>query len=207
MKICCISDIHGHLIDVPDCDLLLLGGDYCSNHNEFWWYETKFAPWINNLSKRMKVVGVAGNHDFIFQENIYDVPSMNWTYLQDKGFEWNGLNIYGTPWQPVFYDWAFNATEDKLSMIWDLIPNNTDILLLHGPPHGYGDFSPYGNVHTGSPSLLKKIEEIKPKLVVAGHIHPGYGRYNIGDTVFVNASIVNEKYQPVNSPIIIEDVL
>jgi hypothetical protein len=30
-------------------------------------------------------------------------------YLQDAGLELFGLRIWGTPWQPWFYDWAFNA--------------------------------------------------------------------------------------------------
>ncbi len=202
MRICCVSDLHGHLPEIPDCELLLLGGDYCRNHNKPWWYETTLKPWVNRLAQRMKVVGVAGNHDFIFEDRL--APAMDWTYLQDNYLVWNNLKIYGTPWQPVFCDWAFNATEDRLETIWDNIPKDTDILLLHGPPLGYGDFSPYGNVHTGSPSLLKRIEEIKPKLVVAGHIHSGYGKYNIGDTIFVNASHVNEKYEPQNAPWVID---
>lgn len=203
MKIACLSDLHGHLPEVPDCDLLLLGGDYCRNHNEPWWYEVTFKPWINALCRRMKVIGVAGNHDFIFEERL--APEMDWTYLEDKATVWRGLKIYGTPYQPVFFDWAFNRTEDRLEIIWSGIPDDTDILLLHGPPRGYGDFSNYGNVHTGSPSLLKRIQEVKPKLVVAGHIHPGYGKYMIGEeTIFINASLVNEKYKPVNEIIVLD---
>lgn len=204
MKICCISDIHGYLPKVPDCDLLLLGGDYCRHHDDHWWYRNDFGRWIEDLSVRMKVVGVAGNHDFIFEDNAGLISHLSWSYLEDSGIEWRGLNIYGSPWQPPFYDWAFNAPESDLERKWAQIPSNTDILVLHGPPRGYGDFSPYGNEHTGSPSLLKKIQEIKPKLVVAGHIHSGYGRYMIGETIFVNASHVNEKYQPVNEPVIVE---
>jgi Icc-related predicted phosphoesterase len=93
-----------------------------------------------------------------------------------------------------------------LSKKWDLIPEGIDILLLHGPPHGYGDFSPYDHVHTGSPSLLTRIEQIRPKLVVAGHIHNGRGVYHIPDrTVFVNVAYVDEQYRPTGlPPIIIE---
>jgi Icc-related predicted phosphoesterase len=190
---------------IPECDLLLLAGDYCpSRRVELWWYAKEFAPWVSKLSATRKIVGVAGNHDTLFEQHKSLLPWIDWTYLEDSGIEWRGLNIYGTPWQPRFFDWAFNADEDKLERIWQQIPSNTDILVLHGPPLGYGDFSPYDKVHTGSPSLLKKIEEIKPKLVVAGHIHSGYGRYMIGDTIFVNASVVNEKYEMVNEPIVVE---
>lgn len=209
MKICCVTDMHGYLPQIPECDLLLIGGDIVPTtmHDPSMsaiWMESNLRYWVNELAKRMKVIAVAGNHDFIFQEQPEDVPEMDWTYLQDEGTEFEGLKIWGTPWQPYFYDWAFNLYEPDLVKKWALIPNDTDILLLHGPPHGYGDFSEYGNVHTGSPGLLEKILEIKPKLAVAGHIHSGYGRYNIGDTIFVNASHVNEKYKPQNKPVVVE---
>lgn len=205
MRICCISDLHGHLPDVPDCDLLLLGGDYPRNHNDLNWYKTTFSYWLSNNAKRMKIIGVAGNHDFVFQDKSNKFINMDWTYLEDNGIEWNGLNIYGTPWQPRFYDWAFNADEPDLKKIWSKIPENTDILILHGPPRGFGDFSTYGNVHTGSPSLTERIFEIRPKLVVAGHIHSGHGRYQVNETLIVNASYVNERYQP-HYPIEIVDL-
>lgn len=195
-KIICCSDLHGYLPEIPDCDLLLLGGDYCRHHDNLYWYNHDFADWIKEKAARMKVIGVAGNHDFVFQDNPDSLVKMDWTYLEDSGTEWNGFNIYGSPWQTRFYDWAFNADEPDMERIWEKIPSNTDILLLHGPPHGYGDFSPYGKVHTGSPSLTKKILEIKPKLVVAGHIHSGHGRYHIGESLFINAAYVNEQYKP-----------
>lgn len=211
MKVACLSDTHGHLPEIPECDLLLLGGDYCPfpKHFQEGWFRQQMAPWLAKISEKTKVVGVAGNHDWIFELHPHLVPKMEWTYLQDSGTEFNGFKIWGTPWQPRFFDWAFNADEPKLTMVWDMIPDDTDILVLHGPPYGYGDKSTFrtnydgewpGYEHAGSPSLLKRIEAIKPKLVVAGHIHPGYGRYMIGEsTVFINASYVydaNRKYVP-----------
>lgn len=205
MKIACLSDTHGHFPEVPDCDLLLLGGDYCPHTTgQQWWFKKHFAPWLEELSKRMKIVGVAGNHDLVFETDPELVPAMNWTYLQDSGCEVNGLKIWGSPWQLRFYDWAFNADESQLKEKWDLIPDDTDIVVLHGPPLGYGDLSPYGNEHCGSPSLLKRIEDIQPKLVIYGHIHSGYGKYMVGETTCLNCSLVNEKYVSVNPIQIVE---
>lgn len=204
MRICCVSDLHGYLPDIPNCDLLLLAGDYCPvTVFQDRWFRGKFAPWLNKLSKRMKIIGVAGNHDLIFEDAPHLVPAMDWTYLQDSGCEFGGLNIWGSPHQPRFYNWGFNLDEPELAEKWVLIPPGTDILILHGPPHGFGDFSPHGNVHTGSPSLLRKIQEIKPKLVLAGHIHSGYGLYMIGESVFLNCALVNEAYHAVNKPWIV----
>jgi Icc-related predicted phosphoesterase len=197
MKVACVSDIHGHLPSIPDCDLLLIGGDLCpSKYNQSDWLKNNFKPWIDSLSERMKIIGVAGNHDFIFQNNPQDVPNMNWTYLQDSGTEFNNFKIWGSPWQPEFHNWAFNAFESDLKKKWNLIPDDADILVLHGPPYKHGDFSPFGRVHTGSYSLLQKIMEIQPKLVIAGHIHSGYGRYEIGNSTFLSCSYVDESYNP-----------
>jgi|694.fasta_scaffold22898_6 Icc-related predicted phosphoesterase len=205
MKIVCVSDLHGFLPQIPDCDLLLLGGDYCPVvKGQNFWFAQVFAPWIEMQSKTKKIIGVAGNHDLLFEKKPELVPQMEWTYLQDSGYEWNGLKFWGSPWQPRFFDWAFNADEDELQQKWSLIPDDTDVLLLHGPPHGFGDFSTHGFEHTGSPSLLKRIEEIQPKLVIAGHIHTGYGVYEIGKTKFLSCAYVNDMYKPVNLPHVVE---
>ncbi len=216
MRICCISDIHGNLPEIPDCDLLLLAGDYPRYHRNRMWYSREFRSWLQFIRDRgIPVVGVAGNHDFVFEKDPEFARSLPWTYLQDQGFDFGPTYIYGSPWQPRFYDWAFNLDEPELAKKWALIPSGTDILVLHGPPHGYGDAvarkiteenehewpSPE---HVGSPSLLARILEVKPKLVVAGHIHSGYGVYQINNTIFVNASHCNEQYQPVNKPIMVE---
>jgi hypothetical protein len=151
-----------------------------------------------------KVVGVAGNHDFIFQQAPERVPGdLPWTYLQDSGTTWQGLRIWGTPWQPWFYDWAFNLYEPELVAIWARIPADTDILVLHGPPYGYGDGVPErdGMVRRcGSRSLLARIEAIKPRLVTYGHIHEGRGEWRLGPTVLANVTLVDEGYFVVYSP-------
>lgn len=201
MKVCCLADIHGHLPDVPDCDLLILAGDYCpmpSVRKQARWLRHKFGPWLESLKSRMAVVGVAGNHDFIFQREPGAVPTLPWVYLQDSGAEILGKKFWGSPWQPVYGYFAFNAVETDLALKWDLIPDDTDVLVLHGPPYGYGDFSVYDKIHTGSASLRRRIEAVRPGLVVAGHIHSGHGIYEMaaGETVFVNASYVDEDYQP-----------
>lgn len=205
MKIAVVSDTHGFFPEIPDCDLLLLGGDYCPRtKGQLWWFKDEFMPWLEDLSQRMHIIGVAGNHDLIFEQNPDALPKMPWTYLQDSGCEWGGFKLWGSPWQRRFYDWAFNLDEEELSKKWDLIPADTDILLLHGPPRGYGDYNPFTGENCGSPTLLHKIKEIQPKLVIAGHIHPGYGKYMIGDTVFFNCSLVNEQYEAVNKIQVIE---
>lgn len=202
MKIVAVSDLHGHLPDIPPCDLLLLGGDLCPlvHHGiqrQADWILSSFRAWLKK-QPATKIVMVAGNHDFVFQHRrdwlSADFPA---DYLEDSGIEHAGLRIWGSPWQPVFCDWAFNLTEAELAEKWARIPDNTDILVLHGPPHGYGDLTPRGE-RVGSPSLTRRIEEIRPRLAIFGHIHEGRGVERLGDTVLANVSLVDQHYKPVH---------
>jgi hypothetical protein len=129
-----------------------------------------------------------------------DLP---WTYLQDNGTIWDGLNIWGTPWQPWFFDWAFNLYEHDLAARWAMIPDGTDLLVLHGPPFGHGDGVPQrggGVRHTGSPSLLGRIKAVRPRVAVFGHIHEGRGQWAVGRTTLANVSILDEHYAHVHPP-------
>jgi len=198
VKIYAISDLHGHLPKIPDCDLLLLGGDYCIGRGDKAWYEEYFRPWLKELCNRMTVVGIAGNHDCIF-EFYPDYPyTFNWNYLHTKTFNFNGLNIWGTPFSPTFGKyWAFNKNEYLLKKEWEKIPTDTDIILVHAPPFGHRDFVTSG-LHVGSISLLEKVKEIQPKCLVAGHLHESFGVSQIGNTIVYNVSHCNEFYNPVN---------
>ena len=99
-------------------------------------------------------------------------------------------------------DWAFNLDEPDLARKWAAIPDDTDILLLHGPPRGAGDKTIYQE-RIGSPSLRDRIEAIQPLLVVCGHNHGGYGQCMIGETLVVNAALMDDNYRPVHPQIVV----
>jgi Icc-related predicted phosphoesterase len=207
MKIVAVSDLHGMLPAIPPCDLLLVGGDICpiENHGleyQAEWLDRVFRAWLWQQPAR-KIVGVAGNHDLVFENRPDLVPrDLPWTYLQDSATEWEGLKLYGSPWQPWFFDWAFNLFEPDLRPKWDLIPAGTDILVLHGPPFGYGDgvLEGRGVRRTGSQSLLRRIEEVKPRLAIFGHIHEGRGEWQHGTTRLANVTVLDEAYRHVHPP-------
>ena len=206
MKIVGISDTHGaHKgLVLPDGDVLIHAGDI-TVHGTLNGV-VAFNDWIGRQPHKHKIV-IAGNHDFCFEDSdrlAAEAFMTNATYLRDSGCEIDGIKFWGTPWQPWFHDWAFNVgTEKERQAIWDLIPKDTDVLIVHGPPYGYGDLCMSGD-RPGCKALKKTILESKIKLVITGHIHEDYGEFDMDGVRVVNASIMNVHYKPVNKPIVIE---
>jgi Icc-related predicted phosphoesterase len=122
-------------------------------------------------------------------------------YLFDSGVEIDGVNFWGSPWQPEFFNWAFNLPRgEKLAEKWALIPGNTDILITHGPAHGMLDWVPNGQ-RVGCEDLFQRIMDIQPKIHVCGHIHCSYGQKSFHGVEFINASVLGERYTHENKPI------
>lgn len=226
MIIDCISDLHGYYPKLEGGDLLIVAGDLTSDDSSEAW--CKFETWITDLNYHIKII-VGGNHDNFLQSvpahnmwKYWDKVDARLHYLCDSGTEFEGLNIWGSPWTAQFSGinpkcCAFTVpdshhTDKDLEKYWDKIPWDTDILITHSPPSGIFDAvlreSKWGN-HTdcvGSVSLRNHVmDRVKPQLHVFGHIHEWGGRVlDTCITKFVNASHVNECYGPVNKPIRIE---
>jgi Icc-related predicted phosphoesterase len=207
VKIAAISDLHGFLPVVPPCDLLLIGGDICpvANHSlpaqqEF--LDRQFRRWLEDAPAK-QIVGIAGNHDFIFDTPSRIPTALRWTYLQDNAAEIDGLKIWGSPWSVLFGSWPFMEREPALARRWASIPVETDILLVHGPPMGYGDKN-FTNRRCGSTALLEAIGRVNPRLCVFGHIHEDHGRWALRDMLLANVSHVNEVYDPIHKAEVFE---
>jgi Icc-related predicted phosphoesterase len=127
-------------------------------------------------------------------------------YLQDRAIELNGVKFYGSPWQPEFCNWAFNLSRDtgELGDKWAMIPEDTDVLITHGPPMGILDKCDHGK-RVGCEELFNEVtHRVKPKIHVFGHIHEEYGTHKTDDTLFVNASTCTVMYEPTNPPIVVD---
>jgi Icc-related predicted phosphoesterase len=216
-KIICISDTHSlhnlissEYFNIKDKknSILIHAGDV-SNRGRIEEIDD-FCKWYDGLDFPHKIF-CAGNHDWGFQ--LYPIqikkilkkyPTI--IYLQDDYVVIDGIKIYGTPWQPEFYNWAFNLKRGKeLQEKWKYIDNDINILVSHSPPFGILDYVERDMIHVGCEDLKNRISELKSlKINIFGHIHQGYGQIEEAGVKFVNASICTERYIPTNKPIIIE---
>lgn len=194
MKICALSDFHGLLPKVPECDLCIIAGDVCPqfDHAEFFqksWIETSFKIWLEEIPAK-HIVGIAGNHDFIFESRKINLP---WNYLQDSSVNIEGIEIHGTPHVIGNKLWAFSHEESALEEIWKNLPY-CDILVSHSPPYLIAD-NAYGK-NIGSQFLKKKIEQQKIPLVICGHAHENYGIHEADGFRVINVAMSNNEYNP-----------
>lgn len=222
MKITCISDLHGAQPKLPGADLLIIAGDLTAE-NRYQEY-VLFAEWLRNQDYKEKII-IAGNHDNLIQNT--DLASdvlYEFTYLCDSGTEINDLKIWGSPWTKSFKGMnpacmAFTLKSDeRLKEKWELIPQDIDILVTHSPPFNIMDqvtkvcynkellFRENCGSFTLYNAIFNQKRFPKLKLHVFGHIHEGYGaiKEGIEPLQFVNASIMDECYDPKNKPINIE---
>lgn len=217
MIIDCISDLHGYQPKLEGGDLLIVAGDLTARDvpNQY----ISFNNWLSKQEYKRKIV-IAGNHDGLCKKGInvevnpgekrtvIPVLAHNAVYLEDNSHEFEGLKIWGSPWTPTFCNWHFMKDRgEAISQMWSLIPDDTEILVTHGPPLGIQDQVKYSNKakegkFAGCEELRTALERLKKlKLHVFGHVHEGYGKVIANGVIHVNASIMNEDYKPVNKPI------
>ena len=117
MKITFISDTHNkhnHLTSnaynniLGSGDVLVHAGDCTSmgKSHEI----TNFLNWFGMTDFKHKIF-IAGNHDFGFEMHTdiaEEFKEKGIIYLFDTEVVIDGVKFYGSPWQPEFYDWAFN---------------------------------------------------------------------------------------------------
>lgn len=209
MKILCISDTHNrHRVlrdlerGLPAADVLIHCGD--ATMRGLIEEVGSFGNWFRNLPYRHKLF-VPGNHDFLFDKQLMVarelMSGMGVSVLVDQSIRIDGVKFYGTPWVPNLEGWAFYGDHITLVSRFHHIPNDTQVLITHGPPAGVLD---NGRNHYGSRELAARVGELgQLKLHCFGHIHESYGRENDAH-ISVNASICDIDYDAVNAPVLIE---
>lgn len=221
MKIAVISDTHGihdsMYHPLPEAEILIHAGDVTNVGSQAG--IRQFVEWFQNLKGYDTKIFIAGNHDWGFYRKpawLYDLindenlSQSDCVYLEDSEFTIQlpelskPIKFYGSPWQPPFMNWAFNAPEEQLFQIWEKIPNDVDVLITHGPAYGILDTVIGDYKHLGSTTLSERIKKIKPKIHICGHIHGGRNIIEKENTIFINASIATESYEMINKPIVID---
>lgn len=200
----CTSDLHGFYPKLEGGDLLIVAGDLTARDKLSEYQE--FLGWISRLDYKKKIV-VAGNHDNVLDDGstprIFEKVDA-FEYLCDSGTTFEGLKIWGSPWTKTFFGinphckaFTFD-TEKELAEKFSLIPEDTDILITHGPPFGILDKITTGE-NVGSVSLKENIEKIMPEMVIFGHIHENGGQHvEKKGILYINGSIVDERYRLSN---------
>ena len=217
-KIVAISDVHGkwNKIEIPECDVLISAGDYSFTGERHMVRD--FHKWLDDQPAH-HIISVQGNHEKDVEKNfqlykdlaLEQCPAVH--FIDEGLVEVAGLKIWCSAITPWFHNWAWNRGRGSdIQKHWDRIPQGIDLLVTHGPPYGIldgverfnGKICEYEIEHTGCSQLLDKILEVKPKAHIFGHIHEGYGVLSRDEISFINASICDEHYKPVNKPVILD---
>lgn len=216
MKLVAISDIHSQSYDVniPDGDILVIAGDLCAygNISEL----IVLNDWLRTLPHKRKII-TAGNNDKYIFDCPYDAKKIlthGELYLHEPfQFEVDGkiFNGFASPYSKEFGNWYFmHHDNSEGERLWSQVPDDTDLLVTHGPPYGLLDkLAPQyirrgEDSNVGSTTLLKAVKRVNPAIHIFGHIHSRQGVIRNGNTVFVNAALCNEQYRPENSVAVLD---
>lgn len=190
MKIWHISDTHmaHQKLQVPKADIVIHSGDATNSRDsheniaEF----TAFLEWFSSLQINHKIF-IAGNHDVVTQRLRYwpeRISELGITYLENNSTEIDGIKMWGSPYTPSFGNgWAWNIPRNRSSLLWSNIPDDTDIVITHGPPAGILDitFDRDGRLRNcGDASLASAVLEKKVKAHLFGHVHNSGRTVNSG---------------------------
>lgn len=215
IKIISFSDTHGKhgMLKLEDeYDIAIFSGDAGTYRNP---YQNEsgildFIEWYSSLKNIKHKIWIAGNHCTSIERGFVDAKKLSkekgLIYLEHELIEVEGLKIFGSPYTPRFgYGWAFNVDRgEPMKKYWSEIPDDTEFLIVHGPPYGVLDMVMSGE-RVGCKEMTKRINELENlKLIQYGHIHEDYGHELIDDVHYINASVLNLRYELQNKPFIFE---
>lgn len=190
MRIVHVSDTHNKTPDLPDGDVLIHSGDLTIRGFRIEFYRQ--LCWLEMQRARYKeIIVVPGNHDLYpeahFDAALLDCSTAGIVLLHNSEIVIDGVKFYGSAHTPEYHGWGFMLNQCEIYDAWQQIPEDTKVLITHGPPLGILDAS-YRGEHIGCNELLLRIKEIKPKYHFFGHAHEGKGMVTIGETTFVNSA-------------------
>jgi Icc-related predicted phosphoesterase len=215
MKIACISDTHGiFLPDIPDdADVVFHAGDVGPDRKPSIWFAYEFSNWAKKVAR--PIYFTWGNHDFIGQKSeVLDLLPSNVTCCVDRQLDIDGVKVWFSPWSNIFGDWAFMEVESELRKKYAKIPDDTNIIVSHGPPKGFGDRTlpiwTGRSEQVGSTSLLEQFQALpNASHLICGHIHEARGTYVLQSDPskeVINCAQVDERYQSLYNAVYMIEV-
>jgi Icc-related predicted phosphoesterase len=207
MRIIAISDTHTKesWLTLPECDILIFAGDFHITSMR----ELEIANRWFKAQKAKHKIFIAGNHETFlakYSKEIIQTFFHSVIYLQNSSVTLEGLKFYGSPYTPEFNNWAFMypRRSKEAKDIWSKIPKDLDFLITHCPPYDILDRN-LRDERCGCEVLQRELIKKAPKNHIFGHIHLNGGQcINEMGINFYNVSVLDEAYQLVNKPTIIE---
>lgn len=210
MKLVMLSDTHAKWkkLVIPECDVLISAGDYSFRGERH--LVKNFHEWLNKQPAK-HIISVQGNHEVEVEKDFQNAKQLALSvcprvqFIDEGEVVIDGVKFYGSAITPWFYDWAWNRWRGPdIKKHWDRIPDDTQVLITHGPPAGFLDIVYHADGMTpkervGCMDLADRIKELKQlKLHVFGHIHGSTGETHFNGVTYINASICDEMYKPTN---------
>jgi Icc-related predicted phosphoesterase len=209
MQVCAISDLHGRLPQLPDCDAVVIAGDVCPDHERRGYYDhdlmresqtdwlmNDFAEWEQTWPASVVHCGATwGNHDWVtaFPANCRMTAHVDELVLFDD------KKVWFTPWVSPCGAWNYQMCREQRAKRFADIPYKVDLLVMHGPAYDCGDLT-YSNDSVGCREMRAVIQQKQPRFVVFGHIHEGqrYGReFRLGGSKCFNVAMWGAKWEPL----------
>jgi Icc-related predicted phosphoesterase len=190
-------------VEVPAGDVLICVGDFTMFSKNLSAIED-FNEWLGELPHRHKIV-VPGNHEFFLESNPERRSLLdNANVLIDESIEIEGLNIHGSPMTPL-YGAAFGMSSPKdRQRHWSKVPDDTHVLLTHGPPFGILDLPPDQAERMGDPELRKRGRALASlRLHAFGHVHGAHGAIEQDDVTFANVALMGPLGDLVQGPTVL----
>lgn len=208
LKVCCLSDLHGRLPKVPECDVLVLAGDVAPDSKWFGhlpaalyaeeqaeWFDRQYREWEATVVEAAHILAIPGNHDWCLS-----LPKgLRTQWLIDKAVTVEGRRFYGTPWVPQISDnWNFEASATLRNERTQAIPAGLDLLITHAPPLDVLDQAWNGD-HAGCEYIREAVLRDAPTHHVFGHIHEGRRAgisQRLGTTMCHNVAMWGKDWMP-----------
>lgn len=203
----CSHGRHSQLV-VPDGDVLIHTGDYSPRGTQA--DAIAFLKWFESQPHQHRL-WVEGNHDAYAERHPTEFAALAKEHapschrLFDSGVEIEGIKFFGSPFTPTFMNWSFMANRgEQIRQHWNLIPDDTQILVTHGPAYGHLDLVPAEYVqngrdrHQGCHDLREVIDTRLKQLKchLFSHLHSQGCQTEVVDGVtFANAAVVGEDYR------------